>query len=89
MCGITGIIHKQIKASEELLQSMSSKLKHRGPDGEGTHVYNNVGIAHRRLSFIDLQGGVQPLSNEDETIWITFNGELYLLLLMLCLPQLY
>ena len=77
MCGITGIIHKQIKASEELLQSMSSKLQHRGPDGEGTHVYNNVGIAHRRLSFIDLQGGVQPLSNEDETIWITFNGELY------------
>lgn len=77
MCGIVGLINKDCKVDETLLGKMSEKLKHRGPDGHGIHTYNQFGIGHRRLSFIDVKGGAQPLCNEDGSIWITFNGELY------------
>ncbi len=56
---------------------MAQVLVHRGPDGEGFHFDDRIGLAHRRLSIIDLEGGKQPLSNEDGTIWVTFNGEIY------------
>ncbi|WP_236613250.1 asparagine synthase (glutamine-hydrolyzing) [Rhodonellum psychrophilum] len=56
---------------------MLALTKHRGPDGEGTFCVENVGIGQRRLSIIDLEGGKQPLSNSEKTLWITYNGELY------------
>ena len=56
---------------------MTRVLSHRGPDGEGFIVRDAVAIGHRRLAIIDLETGDQPLSNEDDTIWITYNGEIY------------
>ncbi|MEX2026694.1 MAG: asparagine synthetase B, partial [Pirellulaceae bacterium] len=64
------------------LDRMTDMLRHRGPDGRGTHYQSfedgsGVGLGHRRLSIIDLEGGKQPLCNEDGTVWVTFNGEIY------------
>jgi len=59
------------------IKGMADQLRHRGPDDEGVYVSGGVGLGHRRLSIIDLQGGHQPLSNEDGTVWIAFNGEIY------------
>jgi asparagine synthase (glutamine-hydrolysing) len=56
---------------------MATALEHRGPDESGVYIDEHVGLAHSRLSIIDLQSGVQPVHNEDETIWIVFNGEIY------------
>ena len=77
MCGIAGIIHLEKKAEEEILRRMNSALTHRGPDDEGYWIHRNVGLAMRRLSIIDLDGGHQPLSNEAGNIWTVFNGEIY------------
>jgi len=59
------------------LKAMADTIRHRGPDDEGFYVCGPLGLAHRRLSIIDLEGGHQPLSNEDGTVWIAFNGEIY------------
>jgi asparagine synthase (glutamine-hydrolysing) len=80
MCGIVGKLYfdpDRAVAQEELVQ-MARTLVHRGPDGEGIWVDGNVGLAHRRLAVIDLsaQAG-QPMCNEDGSVWITFNGEIY------------
>ena len=56
---------------------MTDTLVHRGPDDEGFYVSGPVGLGHRRLSIIDLEGGHQPIANEDETVWVVFNGEIY------------
>jgi asparagine synthase (glutamine-hydrolysing) len=56
---------------------MTELIAHRGPDDHGYHLRSRVGLGHRRLSIIDVAGGRQPLANEDETVWITFNGEIY------------
>jgi asparagine synthase (glutamine-hydrolysing) len=79
MCGIAGIFHFDIarKADESLLRKMISTLSHRGPDGEGFYCKNNIGLGHRRLSVIDLSTGDQPMFNEDKSIAIIFNGEIY------------
>lgn len=77
MCGITGLLNPNGKVDRQQLEAMTKALSHRGPDGEGIWSYERVGIAHRRLAIIDLATGKQPLSNEDETIWVTFNGEIY------------
>ncbi len=79
MCGIAGILAKsEISEADKLsLKQMADVLIHRGPDGEGFHFDRFIGLAHRRLSIIDLEGGKQPLSNEDGTVWVTFNGEIY------------
>lgn len=79
MCGICGIYAFDPERTIEraLLCKMSDVQVHRGPDASGIYLGKNVGIAHRRLSIIDLSGGQQPMSNEDETVWITFNGEIY------------
>lgn len=61
----------------EILQRMNASLFHRGPDGDGFHNRNGVGFGHRRLSIIDLEGGKQPLYNSDESVVVTFNGEIY------------
>ena len=79
MCGITGIIYRdpQRPIDERVLKDMSNSIAHRGPDGEGFFVQENVGLAHRRLAIIDLEGGRQPLGNEDDSVQIVFNGEIY------------
>lgn len=79
MCGITGIL--KFDLDEPLdpirLRQMCRAMVHRGPDDEGEYVDGNVGLSMRRLSIIDVEGGHQPLSNEDGTVWIVFNGEIY------------
>ena len=79
MCGITGIVDIREKRSinQRLIRDMNDSLTHRGPDGEGFHFEPGVGLGHRRLSIIDLEGGKQPLYNEDETVVVTYNGEIY------------
>ncbi|MBI2221884.1 MAG: asparagine synthase (glutamine-hydrolyzing) [Acidobacteria bacterium] len=79
MCGIAGIIAAdRLHADERArLTFMRDVLTHRGPDDAGTYVDERAGLAHRRLSIVDLASGHQPLSNEEATIWIVFNGEIY------------
>jgi len=78
MCGIAGILRMDGEQVEEhSLMRMASQMVHRGPDGQGIWKDTHVGLAHRRLSIIDLKTGDQPLSNEDGSIWIVFNGEIY------------
>ena len=76
MCGIVGYVEDSIHG-ELFLHKMNSEIIHRGPDQEGYHVEEGVGLGIRRLSIIDLDSGNQPISNEDESIWIVFNGEIY------------
>jgi asparagine synthase (glutamine-hydrolysing) len=79
MCGICGIFHYKDgqQADETALLAMNRQIMHRGPDDAGTLVSGSVALAMRRLSIIDLETGHQPLSNEDGSIWIVFNGEIY------------
>lgn len=79
MCGICGIFSTESEAVADraLLERMNRTMIHRGPDDEGYFVSGAVGIAMRRLSIIDLKSGFQPICNEDETLWIVFNGEIY------------
>lgn len=78
MCGICGVFDLGGNlVAPELVRRMASTLRHRGPDGEGFYVHGRVGLGHRRLSIIDLAGGAQPISNEDDAIQIVFNGEIY------------
>jgi len=80
LCGICGKVYHSLneKVDKVLIQKMSSVLAHRGPDDEGVYLKDNVGLAHKRLSIIDLTpAGHQPMSNEDGSIWIVFNGEIY------------
>jgi len=78
MCGIAGyLIFDGTPARADLLHLMAKRIVHRGPDGCGTLVRGAAGLAHRRLSIIDAEGGAQPMSNEDGSVWIVFNGEIY------------
>jgi asparagine synthase (glutamine-hydrolysing) len=79
MCGICGIFEPQSDAlvCRKTVKAMADTLIHRGPDEEGVFCGSGVGLGHRRLSIIDLKSGQQPLSNEDESVWIAFNGEIY------------
>src|SRR5947209_6528924 len=79
MCGICGICirDRDSRVNEDLLRWMTTALRHRGPDGDGYLVRDNVGFGNRRLSIIDLAGGDQPIYNEDGTIGVVFNGEIY------------
>ena len=79
MCGICGLARAEAEAPipEQTLARMRQSLAHRGPDGSGVHMADGVGLVHTRLSIIDVGGGQQPLSNEDGTVWVTFNGEIY------------
>ena len=78
MCGIAGTVHFDGRpADPELLGRMADALRHRGPDGSGIHIDGPVGLAHARLSILDLAGGSQPMCNEDRTIWVTYNGEIF------------
>ena len=90
MCGITGAIwaDPQLALDEPTLRRMTAELTHRGPDDEGYYLSPwqtrvgypprpGVALGHRRLSIIDLSGGHQPLANENDTVWVVFNGEIY------------
>src|SRR3954468_368952 len=81
MCGIAGFIDRSTSEAEAaaLLGRMLSRIRHRGPDGEGTYQSPAHGLAlgMRRLSIIDLEGGSQPIWNEDQTIGVVLNGEIY------------
>jgi len=79
MCGIAGVLNldKSQEVSREILKKMADTIAYRGPDGEGFHVDSFVGLAHRRLSIIDLEGGDQPMFNTRGDISIVFNGEIY------------
>ncbi len=78
MCGICGVIHLDGKpVSDRLLEAMNNTLIHRGPVGAGYYIDDNMGLAMRRLSIIDLEGSDQPLYNEDESVALVFNGEIY------------
>lgn len=79
MCGIAGIVDLKGRQpiNESLLKAMSDRLSHRGPDGSGVHVEAGIGLAHRRLSIVDLAAGQQPMYNEDHSVCIVFNGEIY------------
>lgn len=78
MCGICGIFDtKGNPVDRELLSRMNTRIRHRGPDGEGMYFGPGVGLANRRLSIIDLEGGGQPIANEDESVNVVFNGEIY------------
>ncbi len=77
MCGIVGIVNKKQSANHSVLTAMLDATTHRGPDGDGIFLHKNISIGHRRLAIIDPKGGKQPLANENDSIWITYNGELY------------
>ena len=78
MCGIAGFVNPEGAAADrEILSRMTRAVAHRGPDGDGLFVDGPVALGHRRLSIIDLAGGGQPMANEDRSIWVTYNGELY------------
>jgi asparagine synthase (glutamine-hydrolysing) len=77
MCGIAGFYLHHDRAGSDLVRAMCEPIRHRGPDDEGVFVEGGCGLGMRRLSIIDLEGGHQPISNEDESAWIVFNGEIY------------
>jgi asparagine synthase (glutamine-hydrolysing) len=79
MCGICGIvnIHEEDHVAENVLVRMRDCMSHRGPDDWGLYINKNVGLGFRRLSIIDLKYGHQPMCNEDGSVWIVFNGEIY------------
>ena len=80
MCGIYGKIYfdRLQSVTEREILPMADTLIHRGPDGLGVWIRGNVGLAHRRLAIIDLREEAnQPMGNEDGTVWVTFNGEIY------------
>lgn len=77
MCGIAGIVAENGPLYRETVEGMTGCMSHRGPDGDGHHVYNRCVLGHRRLSIVDLEGGWQPMFNHDKSIGIVFNGEIY------------
>jgi asparagine synthase (glutamine-hydrolysing) len=79
MCGIVGVLHTNGAPVDRVaLRRAATSIAHRGPDDEGEHIDGPAGLAHRRLSIIDLSPAARgPMTNEDETVWLTYNGEIY------------
>src|SRR5689334_22995331 len=78
MCGIAGIVRTDGRpVFEREILAMCGAMTHRGPDEEGVFLGDGVGLGMRRLSIIDLETGRQPVSNEDGSVWVVFNGEIY------------
>ena len=77
MCGIAGFYLRDGKADPGVVRAMCDQIRHRGPDDEGYHVEGGCAIGMRRLSIIDLTTGHQPMTNEDQSVWVVFNGEIY------------
>src|SRR5579884_1082685 len=79
MCGIAGFIdvERSRDSAEQLIDSMCKVVRHRGPDDQGTWVGDGIALGMRRLAIIDVAGGHQPIFNEDDTILVVLNGEIY------------
>ncbi len=77
MCGIAGFVLRDAKAQAAAVKAMCDRIRHRGPDDEGFYVEGGCALGMRRLSIIDLNTGHQPISNEDGSVWVVFNGEIY------------
>src|SRR5437867_13213258 len=79
MCGICGQYNfgNQAPVLRQHIEEMTKSLRHRGPDDEGYYMAGPVGLGFRRLSIIDLAGGHQPMSDQEESVWVVFNGEIY------------
>src|SRR5215813_1793229 len=79
MCGIAGVIRfgNASNVATDVLRRMCAAMVHRGPDDDGIFAQGRIGLGMRRLSIVDLATGHQPICNEDETMWIVFNGEIY------------
>jgi asparagine synthase (glutamine-hydrolysing) len=79
MCGIAGIFHVESSkpVDPERVKRMTDAIAHRGPDGSGIWTAPGIGLGHRRLSIIDIGGGAQPMLSEDESLVLSFNGEIY------------
>src|ERR1017187_10396847 len=79
MCGIVGLTCRQSDRAEtlQIVRRIAAAIVHRGPDDDGFHAGRHAVIGMRRLSIIDLKGGHQPIANEDETLWLVCNGEIY------------
>lgn len=78
MCGIVAFVdNEDPKVKDSLIRKMKNRIIHRGPDSEGQYVDENVALGFRRLSFIDVKSGNQPIFNEDNSMAIEFNGEIY------------
>jgi asparagine synthase (glutamine-hydrolysing) len=79
MCGFAGKLSPspQTPVDRALIRAMGDSVAHRGPDADGFYFGDGIGLAHRRLSIVDLATGQQPLANEDDTVWVVFNGEIY------------
>ena len=78
MCGIAGLARTGTAGvSLDTLSRMAAAIRHRGPDGYGFYADHSVGLAHLRLSIIDLAGGAQPIASEDGQVIVTFNGEIF------------
>lgn len=79
MCGICGIYNfdPANQVINDQLDKMNTMMTHRGPDASGTFIHKNIGMGHRRLKIIDLEGGIQPMYSEDQNIVVVFNGEIY------------
>ena len=77
MCGIAGIVAPDARKYGDALQKMVDSLRHRGPDGSGTHVFRDCALGHTRLSIVDLVTGQQPMLSASAPAGITFNGEIY------------
>ena len=76
MCGICGFFGKK-KNKREIVEKMKEKLVHRGPDAQGSFVNDSVALGFRRLSIIDLEGGLQPMKSSSQNLTVVFNGEIY------------
>src|ERR1044071_8061390 len=77
MCGITGWLGR-VPRGEECSAHLADALKHRGPDTQGVQLWHDAALIHTRLSIIELAStGAQPMANENETVWVAFNGEIY------------
>src|SRR3954454_22711890 len=78
MCGIAGFVNRGGRpADREVVERMTATLAHRGPDGDGFHLDGPVALGHRLLSIIDVAGRPQPMRNEDGSVWVSYNGEIY------------
>ena len=79
MCGIVGVVDQdsQFRLSDETITQMRDQLVHRGPDDQGTYLADGAMLSTRRLSIIDIESGQQPIANEDNSLWLVFNGEIY------------
>src|SRR6185503_9849095 len=80
MCGLCGIVSLEGPLDPRLrlaIGSMTSTIHHRGPDGQGVWTHDTAAFGHRRLAIIDREGGAQPMTNEDGSVWVVFNGEIY------------